>query len=385
MPYSKFFCGSLLLSCSSTLWAQQTAIPENADSALLSTATTSIETPLSQTAAVNSEQTRLIDKLPQAIENLPTLLPPESNISITPTTIETQDASWFDQQHQRFSNWIDRSAHEMDGWFGQTEENEPATASIRIISDQRWNKYDEFEVKPRIRGRLKLPTLERKVSVVFGDDSLDNELEESIAINNEHQLEARPSDKTLDSRSAREDNASIALRWSNFNKRLPFDTDIDLGVRSLDDVYIRLKAAKKWDIGNDYNIYAEQIYRYGIDSKNYLRTNLQITHAAENKAFISNQMSLLYTDDFDNEMLWENRLFRQHQFFHHNRFNYGLYVAGHIADTKADLNAYGPFMMWRQPFLREWFFVQSEVNYLNDRRLDQSHHVGLLLRLEANF
>lgn len=27
----------------------------------------------------------------------------------------------------------------------------------------------------RLRGKIKLPTLERKISLVFGDDSLDNE------------------------------------------------------------------------------------------------------------------------------------------------------------------------------------------------------------------
>ena len=52
-----------------------------------------------------------------------------------------------------------------------------------------------------------------------------------------------------------------------FSKRLPFETDADLGLRSGDDVYLRLKASKDWQLENDFSFHAEQIYRYGIDSK----------------------------------------------------------------------------------------------------------------------
>ena len=40
-------------------------------------------------------------------------------------------------------------------------------------------------------------------------------------------------------------------------------------------------------------------------------------------------------------------------------------------------------MSWRQPFLREWFFVQGDLNYLNDDRLDRSHYLSAMVRLEA--
>ena len=123
----------------------------------------------------------------------------------------------------------------------------------------------------------------------------------------------------------------MALRWSDFSKKLPFETDADLGIRSGDDIYVRLKAKRAWPLRNDFSFYAEQIYRYGIDSKNYLRTNLELTHARPNEAFLSNQFSLTYADDQDDDLWWDNRLFRQHQFFANNRFNYGLYTGGYLS------------------------------------------------------
>ena len=33
--------------------------------------------------------------------------------------------------------------------------------------DTTWNKYDGIKIKPRVRGRIKLPTLENRLSLVL--------------------------------------------------------------------------------------------------------------------------------------------------------------------------------------------------------------------------
>ncbi|MFW2154001.1 hypothetical protein ACG94Q_22625, partial [Acinetobacter gyllenbergii] len=98
--------------------------------------------------------------------------------------------------------------------------------------DNYWDKYNGYEIKPRIRGKIKLPTLERRFSVVFGDDSLDDEFDNNVANTN---IDPNGDKKRLDSRQTRDNNGSLALRWSDFSKKLPFETDADLGIRSGDD------------------------------------------------------------------------------------------------------------------------------------------------------
>ncbi|WP_347453246.1 hypothetical protein [Acinetobacter thermotolerans] len=325
----------------------------------------------------------LLDQIPKLIDSTPTILPQQSNEPIVPRTTETEDRSWVDRQQKGVRNWADQTADKMNNWFGKPNEDEPAHATLRVILDNSWNKYDEYEIKPRIRGRIKLPTLERKLSLVFGDDSLDNELEGNIAITNENP--GSEPGKRLDRSRTREDNSSLALRWSELSKKLPFETDLDLGVRSGDDLYVRLKASRDWELHNDFSFHAEQIYRYGIDSENYLRTNLELTHARPNEAFLSNQLSLTYADEQEDDLRWDNYTFRQHQFFNDHRFSYGVYTGGYMNDTNLRLNSWGPYVSWRQPFLREWFFIQTDVNYLNDHREDRSHYLGAALRLEAIF
>lgn len=336
-----------------------------------------------QTNVIANDEQGLLYQVPRLIDSTPTFLPEQSNQSTVPSTIETENTTWTDRQQKGIREWADRTAHKIDNWFGDTDPNQPATASLRIILDSTWNKHDGYELSPRIRGKLKLPTLERKVSLVFGDDSLDNELANNIAITNENP--ASQNNKNIDNKKTRDDNGSIALRWSEISSRLPFQTDFDIGIRSGDDIYTRLKASKDWQLENHFGFHAEQIYRYGIDSKNYLRTNLELTQTKPNSPILSNQLSLTHADAQDDDLSWDNFSFRQHQFFKDNSFSYGIYTGGFYNDSDLRLNSYGPFVSWRQPFLREWFFVQGDLNYLNDHRADRSHFLGALVRLEALF
>ncbi len=348
-------------------YANPAPVPENTDTNL----------------APHHQSNHLLDRIPRWIDATPTILPPESAQNIVPPTIETENQTWFDQKQQGIRHWADDTAHKIDGWFGESDPNKPGTATLRVILDNRWNKYDDYEIKPRIRGKIKLPTLERQLSLVFGDDSLDNELSNNVAITNENR--SKETDKVIDEKRSREENSSFALRWSEFSSRLPFQTELDLGLRSGDDLYVRAKASKEWPLRNDFTFYAEQIYRYGIDSENYLRTNLQLVHAHPNQAILANQFDLTYEDEQEDDLTWDNRTFRQHQFFAGNRFNYGLYTGGFYNNSDLRLNSWGPFVSWRQPLWREWFYVQGDLNYFNDHREDRDHYLSALLRLEALF
>ncbi|WP_410110974.1 hypothetical protein [Acinetobacter soli] len=343
---------------------------------------TSVAYPVELRQLNQSNEKNLLDYIPAWVDAMPTMLPKESDQVMVPSVNETENKTWVDRKQKQIRDWADHTSVKIDDWFGDIDPNKPANATLRVMLDNYWDKYNGFEVKPRIRGKIKLPTLERRFSVVFGDESLDNEFENNIANTN---IEPNADNKRLDTRQTRDNNSSIALRWSDFAKKLPFETDADLGIRSGDDIYVRLKAKRAWVLRNDFSFYAEQIYRYGIDSKNYFRTNLELTHARPNEAFLSNQFSLTHADEQEDNWWWDNRLFRQHQFFANQRFNYGIYMGGYYNDNDLRLNSWGPFMSWRQPVWREWFYVQGDLNYLNDHREDRSHYLSTFVRLEAIF
>ncbi|EEH69718.1 MULTISPECIES: hypothetical protein [Acinetobacter] len=321
--------------------------------------------------------------IPKFVDATPTVFPEQSNQPVVPPIKETEDKTWVDKQQRYIREWADRTSVKIDNWFGEIDPDRPASATIRVMLDNYWNEYDNYEVKPRIRGKIKLPTLEKRLSLVFGDDSLDDEFDNHISSIN--QQPNQDPDKRFSSKQTRDSNGSVALRFSDLSKRLPFETNADLGLRSGSDIYLRLRAKKNWELEHDFSFNAEQIYRYGSKSENYLRTNLELIHARPNQPFLSNQFSLTYADKQDDDLRWDNRTFREHQFFAHNRFNYGIYTGGYYNDNDLRLNSWGPFVSWRQPLWREWFYVQGDLNYFNDHREDRNHYVSTFLRLETLF
>lgn len=291
--------------------------------------------------------------------------------------------TWTDRQHRNIQATINRWAHNMDDWFGTPDPDKPASANLRIMMDTTWNKYDRFSVRPRIRGKLKLPVLQQRLNVVFGDDSIDRELEHTGHIYDESQLN---NERTFDRTRSRESNSSLALRWSDINRYTGIDTDTDIGIRSGDDLYLRFRGTKDWDLNDGFSTRLEQTYRYGIKSRHHARTNWEVRQTETGETFNANNLNIEYNHKKDDEKwLWGNSLYRQHDFAGHKRLNYGIYAGGRIKNKKLKLNSYGPFAGWRQPVWRDWLFVQTELNYLNNREENRRHHIGTLVRVEALF
>lgn len=294
------------------------------------------------------------------------------------------DPNWIDHTHQTTSEKIDHLANNMNNWFGSSTEDQPADATLRIIFDTSWDKYDGTSFHPKIRGRLRLPTLENKLSLIFGDDSSDNEYSNNAHIEADGRLK-RTNNNHFDRKRSREDNSALALRWSDISQKWDIDSDLDIGIRSGTDLYLRGKLSKSWQLDNDYSARIEQIYRYGIKSKHYARSNFEIKKATKDRPIIADQLHITYQKDNDEQWTWGNSLYRQHHFSNNKTLNYGLYAGGDIANKKTTLNSYGPFISMRQPLWRKWFFIETEANYYNDKKAEQKHHLGGLLRLEAIF
>ncbi|MGQ0286314.1 hypothetical protein ACT2CV_03790 [Pasteurellaceae bacterium 22721_9_1] len=289
-----------------------------------------------------------------------------------------------DQQHAKVKETLHSWSNTIDDWVGTPDPNKPASANLRLMLDSAWNHYDGYSIKPRVRAKIRLPALKKHISVVMGDEDLDNQSRDGnqTAPNYRTPLEK---DKHYDKKQARHDNNSFAIRWSDGIKQWGIDTDVDLGIRSGADVFLRFKASKTWQHDDQFSTRLEQIYRYGIKSKHYLRTNLENKFEDSDSTFFNNHTYLEYTHDEDENTTWGNSLYRQHNFAGYKRLNYGLSIGGDIGRKKFDVNHYGPFVNWRQPILREWVFIQPELTFYNDRKHDRKHHLGAFLRLEVIF
>lgn len=297
------------------------------------------------------------------------------------------EGTWVDQQHSNVKTTINTWSHNIDDWIGDTDPNRPASATLRVMLDNEWNRYDGYSIKPRVRAKIKLPALKQRLknlSLVLGDEDLDNQSRDNQQLHRNYREPLRD-DKNYDRKQARNDNASMALRWSNGIKSLGIDTDLDVGIRSGADIFVRAKASKEWQITEQFSTRLEQIYRYGSNSKHYLRTNFENKFAETERRSLNNHTYVQYTHDNQEELFWGNSLYRQHTYSNFKRLNYGFSFGGEIEHKQTKLNFYGPFINWRQPVLRQWLFIQPELNFYNNKKQDRKHALGAFLRLEAIF
>lgn len=297
------------------------------------------------------------------------------------------EGTWVDKQHNKVKTTLNNWSHNIDDWVGDTDPNRPASATLRVMFDNEWNRYDGYSIKPRVRAKIKLPTLKQRLknlSLVLGDEDLDNQSRDKNQLHRNYR-DPLPHDKKYDKKQARDDNASMAIRWSSETKRLGIETDLDVGIRSGADVFIRVKASKLWQVTDQFSTRLEQIYRYGFNSKHYLRTNFENKFAETSKRSLNNHTYLQYTHDRDEELYWGNSSYRQHNYNNFKQLNYGFNFGGDIDKKEFSLNYYGPFINWRQPILRQWLFIQPELNFYNNKKQDRKHALGAFFRLEAIF
>lgn len=299
---------------------------------------------------------------------------------------DTIHDGWVDETHHSTKRWLNRTAHHIDDWFGKTNPNEPARASVRVMLDVHDDKHSNTTIKPRIRGKIKLPTLENQLSLVLGDDELDDE--QGGGIYNDGRLKSNQQ-HTFDRHQSTKDNSSLALRLSKFKDDLGVQTDFDIGVRS-SDVYARLRGEKRWQMDNNVHGRLEQVYRYGTKSEHYALTTLEFNQTQSHSRSLINRSHLLYTDKDDkNNLSWSNSFYQTQNWQHKlgtRSLSYGLYAGGDVKDNqKSNLNSYGPYVSYRQPIWREWLFVQGDISYYNNKDENKDHHIATFGRLEMVF
>ena len=312
-----------------------------------------------------------------------------------PIQLVQEEQGWTDERREDVQDQLHEWAHKMDGWFGEPDPKKPAKASLRVVLDTRWandpKTGSDVTVEPRIRGRLRLPVLERQLSLIIGDEELDEDtfLKQSTT-GNTYQATSNNQDRLINTKKTREDNASIALRWTRFNDELEdqlgVNTDVDIGIRSLDDPYLKVSIDKDWYKSKKLEVTSDSFYRYGLDSEHYVKGGLNLQYGADTNRFINNNTTIRYRNQDEEERKdWDNDLRQVHYLGNEKQLAYGLSASGYFESDKSTLNSYGPAISYRQPIWREWLYMQTELNYYNDKTEDKDHYPSALLRMEALF
>jgi hypothetical protein len=82
--------------------------------------------------------------------------------------------AWLDQTQSFASNSANSLANQLDRFFGvQRSDMEAAYSSLRLTTIQSWNDIDNFETGIRLRGKVHLPRINERVSLIFSEEDGD--------------------------------------------------------------------------------------------------------------------------------------------------------------------------------------------------------------------
>ena len=78
---------------------------------------------------------------------------------------------WLDQTQSFGTARADALAQQLDRYFGvERSDLEAAYSSLRLTTEARWQEADYIEPRVRLRGRLHLPRVNERMSLIFSED-----------------------------------------------------------------------------------------------------------------------------------------------------------------------------------------------------------------------
>jgi len=289
----------------------------------------------------------------------------ESTSDCTSDCEDETSTLWLDRSHTYVSNKADDMAQWMDRFFGvRRAELEAANSTLRLQLGYNWDEQ-ESSTDIRLRGKLYLPRISERVSLVFNDEDQAN-------------LEAGSLDQIVRNQ---DDSNSVALEY-NLTDHPERRLDIRLGLR---DIY-KLKTGLRYRYLDPYGDntlgrYIEELYF--IDGEGFgSLTRLEFDHLLSPYRLVRWSNRFRFSED-THGVDWGTKLSLNTRAGEKTAVSYYAFYNG---ETRPQLiTDYGLGLNYRQNFFRQWLFYEVEPTYSWRREsveVNREGVLGIALRLE---
>lgn len=280
---------------------------------------------------------------------------------------------WFDRAHLLLSEGVCEQALWFDSFFGDIEENEPASSLVRLFQEVRWHKEDGWDFRPRISASFFLPRASRRLQLIIEGDGGNTNT-------------AQRENDNLDPRS--DSSFAAALRYT-LKELERADLKVDGGVRIRGgtlDPFARLRL--RYNIPLADNIVAKASQQLLVrDSDGWSETTkldfdlLQrnVGYRWGNRATYGEE-----TEGFE----WEIFLARAEQLSYKAAYTVFLSFSGSTDDDPdedrlvrhSERTRIG--MNYRRSFYRPWMFYEIEPQLNWEREYDWDLNPAIVFKLE---
>lgn len=278
-----------------------------------------------------------------------------------------QEEAWLDSSHKYVVHHADNLAEWVDNFFGNaTTEEEAPYSTLRLRYEMEWDEEEGLENDIKLRGKVHLPQLNKRLSLLFSDDD-----------------DQTGSDDLLIDKQDSPDN--VALQYTA--RERDYDrVDFKVGLRSSGKPKASVRYRYQRPFLEDYIGRFSQEVRYrggdGLDA----RTRLDIDYIIDDNRVVR-WFNKADWEETESGMEWSSGVSLTRRISQQKAITY--YVSGQGETQYGHVHSYGVGMRYRQNLFRPWFFaeVQPSYSWREDHEIDRDRQgvAGLLVRFEMVF
>jgi hypothetical protein len=269
--------------------------------------------------------------------------------------------NWLDNSHAYLTNQTQSLAGWMDAFFGDpAHDAEIAESFLRLEVIEDWNSEDGNKSKIKIRGRVQMPRLSRRLSLVFSGD------------------EDEAGERDFD----REEKDNVGLQFRAADTSLT-RTDLTLGISS---GHLRpgVRFRVEGPIGQKMSYRLIERIQYEHGENFFSRTQFRLSHSIDDNRVIGWSNRFVYGERTQG-VEWRSSLSYQARYRADRSRPIGVtYFTGITGFTRPDsyVNNYNVGFLFRRQVYRDFLFFELEPSF-NYRKIDADTNREGLWRVVA--
>ncbi|MAI64140.1 MAG: hypothetical protein CL600_04550 [Alteromonas sp.] len=281
------------------------------------------------------------------------------------------EEQWFDIWQRSFTNSMDFTVRQFDGWFYSKESDEKLMGSqaraqgrVQLAWEPRSGMLTDTDVRFRIR--VKLPALEERVDLLLSD--------------NEDETQDSAIRAARDTANNNRDRTTIALRFRpDQNSHYSFR----IGAGRRDQLYTRARyrdaaaISENWAVLYDAEVYYFTRDRLGAELGAAFQYDLNPQH------LIRQNNRFFYRDETD-DWFWRHEIHHLYFLNRHNSLIPHFMLEG-LSQPNYRVEEIYSGLRWRSNTVRDWLYFDVEPFVLLLREENFSPSFGVALRVEAYY
>ncbi len=271
--------------------------------------------------------------------------------------------NWVDTSYAYVTSRTDSLAVWLDSFFGTvTSDMESADSVLRLRTEYEWNEEDGEDAKVRLRGKVDLPRLDERLSLVFSEEDAERE-------------------EVIPNSAGNDDDVGLQLRLRERQQSRMWFT---VGTNASLDFKSSLRYRYVQPIGEDWRVqYTQRLhFKEGDGFGTTTRGDLDYLISRDRIVRWTNQFE--YGEETDG-VEWGTRLSYQLRLSEKDALSYFGAIAGET-DPEYLTQSYALGVRYRRNFLRPWIFVEIEPSYAWRREsVEESRSSLWLLTLRLEF